>query len=262
MFRRSVRFALALAAAAGATSVAGAAHADPITEITPTSNIEIVPLKNAAMIEKTQWGLRYTSGQQNGHLTVSMVDGKILYTDTGTQELRKHPRSCTEQSAAVGIKVLCRVPKRFRDASEMFLEIWPRLGNDYTNGATLPSKYRMWVLGDTGNETFFGGAGDDFFNGGRGDDDTHGGAGADWIRTGLDNDTIYGDEGDDYLVATDGSDVIHGGSGNDKMYGGTGGDKLWADGGGKDSLQCAGGSDDAYADNDDQTRECESVNGY
>src|SRR5689334_14552504 len=163
MFRRSVRFALALAAAAGATSVASAAHADPITEITPTSNIEIVPLKNAAMIEKTQWGLRYTSGQQDGHLTVSLVDGKILYTDTGTQELRKHPKSCAEQSATVGIKVLCNVPKRFRDASEMFLEIWPRLGNDYTNGATLPSKYRMWVLGDRGDDTFFGGAGDDFF---------------------------------------------------------------------------------------------------
>jgi Ca2+-binding RTX toxin-like protein len=258
MFRRSVRFALALAAAAATTSIATAAHADPITEITPTSNIEIVPLKNAAMIEKTQWGYRYTSGQQNGHLTVTMVDGKLLYTDTGTQELRKRPKSCTEQTVDVGIQVLCRVPARFADASQMFLEIWPRLGNDYTNGATLPAKFRMWVLADTGDDTFFGGAGDDFFNGGRGTDETHGGDGADWIRTGLDDDTIFGDGGSDLLVATDGTDVVHGGSGDDKMYGGTGNDRLFADGG-KDSLQCAGGSDSAYADSDDRTSQCEDV---
>ncbi len=258
MFRRSVRLAVALAAAAGTTSIAPAAHADPITEITPQSNIKIVPLKNAAMIQKTQYGYRYTAGQQNGHLTVSVSDGFVRYADTGTRELRRHPKSCHEQSASRGIVVKCRVPGEFRGSKQMFLEIWPRLGDDYTSGSSLSSKYRLWVLGDKGNDTFYGGAGRDFFNGAQDTDHGHGGAGNDWIRTGIGNDDIWGDGGNDKLVGVDGSDAIHGGSGDDGIYGGGGNDRLWADGG-RDNLQCAGGSDDAWADGDDRMSSCEDV---
>jgi hypothetical protein len=259
MFRRSACVALALVAAtAGATSVTTAAHAGPRTEITPSSNVTIVPLKNAAMIQKTKFGYRYVAGQQNGHLTISMANGKLRYVDTGTRELRKHPRSCKQQSARNGIAVTCSIPAGFRGSKKMFLEVWPRLGNDYTSGAGLPAKFRMWVLGDKGTDTFYGGAGADFFNGAQDADYAHGGGGNDWIRTGIGNDHIWGDGGNDKLVGVDGSDELHGGSGNDGVYGGTGNDHLWADGG-RDNLQCAGGSDRAAADRDDRTNGCEAV---
>jgi Ca2+-binding RTX toxin-like protein len=258
MFRRSVHLALALVATAAATSVATAAQGTPITEITPSSNVTVVPLKNAAMIQKTKYGYRYVSGQQNGHLTISRDHGRLRYADTGTRELRKHPRSCHEQRARTGIVVTCSIPAAFAGSRRMFLEVWPRLGNDYTSGAGLPAKFRMWVLGDRGHDTFRGGAGADFFNGAQDDDVAHGGAGKDWIRTGDGNDSLWGDAGNDLLVSVDGADTIHGGSGNDGVYGGNGNDRLWADGG-RDVLQCAGGRDDAHADGDDRTHGCEAV---
>jgi hypothetical protein len=262
MFRRSVRVALALVAATGATSaatsLATAAHATPRTEITPSSNITVVPLKNAAMIQKTKWGYRYVSGQQNGHLTVSLVGGKLRYVDTGTRDLRKHPRSCKEHAGGKGISVTCSIPGRFRGSHRMYLEVWPRLGNDYTSGARLPAKFRMWVLGDRGNDTFYGGAGADFFNGAQDADTAHGGGGNDWLRTGDAGDRIWGDGGNDQLVGVDGADAIHGGGGNDRVYGGNGNDHLWADAG-KDSVQCAGGSDRAFAGRGDRTNGCEAI---
>jgi hypothetical protein len=264
MFRRSARVALALALASGTASVAAsvatatAADATPITEITPSSHIKVVPLKNAAMIQKTKWGYRYISGQQNGHLTVSLSGGKLRYVDTGTRDLRKHPKSCKERHARHGIAVSCRVPAGFGGARRMFLEVWPRLGNDYTSGARLPAKFRMWVLGDRGHDTFRGGAGADFFNGAQDGDVARGGGGKDWLRTGDGNDKIWGAGGNDLLVGVAGADAIHGGAGNDGVYGGTGNDHLWANSG-RDNVQCAGGADRAFAGRKDRTGGCEAV---
>jgi len=257
VFRKSVRFALLVAACAAATSVSVVAQADPPTALTGNSGT-VIPLKNAAMITKEDTGYRYRSGQQNGHLTITLVDGGLLYTDTGTKELREIPGTCERRSVPVGISAFCTVPSQFNQNNPMFLEVWPRLGDDFTDGSTLPSMFRMWVLADKGDDTTFGGAGDDFVNGAQDNDKASGGAGNDWIRTGIGNDDLSGGDGNDKLVGVEGNDSVRGGAGNDRVGGGPGSDALWGDAG-TDVVACGGGADDAYVDSDDKSSECETL---
>lgn len=261
MFRRSVRLSLVLAAFAATTSMTAVAHAGyhPPTELTGGGG-PVIPLKNAAMIVKTEGGFRYIAGQQNSHLTVSMADGKVRYVDTGTKELRDIPRACSRQSVRDGIAALCRIPAKFDDG-KMFLEVWPRLGDDFVDGSTLSARFRLWVLADAGFDTVYGGDGNDFVNGAQDNDKARGGAGNDWIRTGIGNDKLRGGTGDDKLVGVDGRDRIRGGEGNDRVGGGSGSDALWA-GTGRDKVACGGGNDDAYIDGSDRASECESVARY
>ncbi|MGH3361912.1 MAG: calcium-binding protein, partial [Nocardioides sp.] len=236
------------------TAVSPAAAYQPPTALLGDGGTPI-PLKNAAMIVMTEGGFRYIAGQQNSHLTATMADGKLRLEDTGTEELRDIPRRCQRQTVRDGIAALCTIPARFVDT--MYLEVWPRLGNDFVDGSTLPSMVRFWVLADAGFDTVYGGAGDDFVNGAQDDDKVWGGAGDDWIRTGIGNDELWGDSGDDKLVGTDGHDVLHGGDGDDRVYGGAHRDQLHADAG-VDVVSCGGGRDGAWYDRLDRVRDCET----
>ena len=259
MSRRLARLALILAATATSAlfTTGGAAQAEPITELTPAHG-PVIPLKNASMIVKTGVGYRYMSGQQDSRLTVSQVGNRLVFVDTGTQELRKRPKSCIETKVSKGISVSCRVNARFTDSSPMFVEIWPRLGDDHVDGRTLSSTFRMWVLADAGFDTVHTGAGDDFINGAQDDDVAYGGAGEDWIRTGLGNDQLFGEAGDDRLVGVYGSDEVHGGEGNDQVGGGEGDDQLWGDAG-NDTVSCGVGFDNAWYDWSDRVQSCETT---
>ena len=212
-----------------------------------------VPLKNMAMIIDTEWGPRYVAGQQKSKLTVT-VSGTdtITFRDRGTRAWKQGsaymPDHCTKQKVSKGIQATCTILPQFQNG--MFVQVWPRLGNDRIDGSSLPSWVRFWVLTDKGDDVVWGGAGDDFVNGGQGSDTVYGGEGDDWIRTGLEKDVIYGDGGDDLLIGVDGPDEIHGGAGNDKVGGGPGDDKLWGDEG-NDSLICQSGADTAHFDLDD-----------
>ena len=157
-----------------------------------------------------------------------------------------------------GIAALCTIPAKFDADNKMFLEVWPRLGNDFVDGSTLSDQFRMWVLADAGLDTVRGGAGDDFVNGAQDGDKVWGGAGNDWIRTGPGADNSWGDTGNDKLVAGPDSDVVRGGEGNDRVDGGTGNDTLWADAG-QDFALCGDGTDVAYVDVADRTTKCESL---
>ena len=216
MIRRSARFLLVLTACAAATSVTPSAQALPPTELLGTGG-PVIPLKNAAMIDRTPDGYRYRAGQQNSHLTITKVDGKLLYRDTGTRELRGIPGSCGRRSVPTGIAALCTIPAEFNARNKMFLEVWPRLGNDFVNGSTLPASMRLWVLADAGNDTVLGGAGDDFVNGAHDTDRVWGGPGNDWIRGGSGNDRLYGGPGNDRLLGQDGADIVRGGAGTDRV---------------------------------------------
>src|ERR1044072_5804314 len=126
MSRRAVRL-LVLAACAPALWSVGSGGAQ--AEYKPPMALygqfgTAIPLKNAAMIERTDGGLRYIAGQQNSHLTVSIENDKVVYVDTGTQELRDHPGSCTEDSVPTGIKVECAVPSGYDGSNRMYLEVW------------------------------------------------------------------------------------------------------------------------------------------
>lgn len=213
-------------------------------------------IKDMALIRKSEFGFRYIAGQQDSHLTITIEDGAVVYRDTGTRKLGRIHKRCSAQPADQGIAVRCTIPPKFRES--MFLEVWPRLGDDFVDGSTLPANIRLWVLADAGNDTVYGGAGDDFVNGAMGDDVIHGGGGDDWIRGGIGNDTIHGGDGNDHLVGGDGRDTLYGGAGNDRLYGGGGADILWGDEG-ADLLDGGGGSDVAHTDGRDKIRSCESV---
>jgi serralysin len=244
--RRFVRLALALVAASATVMLPVGTQADPI------------PLKNAAMISKTDGGYLYRAGQQDSHLVISRVDGGLRFADRGTAELRSIPGSCHRKKVRTGIAAVCSVPSRFGARNPMTLQIWPRLGDDYVDSRTLSRAFRLSVLADAGHDVVKLGAGNDFVNGAQDGDRIRGGAGRDWIRTGIGNDRIFGGAGRDKLVGTDGRDRIRGGDGNDRTYGGNGGDVIYG-GAGRDLVSCGGGFDRAYVDRFDRRNACESI---
>lgn len=243
--------------AAPAAAVAASPGGLPPTEQMPEDG-PVEPLKNQALLQHSTWGYRMQVGQQDSNITITEQNGGLRYVDTGTREWKRLPKSCRKVDVAKGIGAWCRIPDRFADADEMFLEVWPRLGDDKVDGSTLSGKYRLWVLTDKGHDTVLGGDGADFGNGYTGNDVMIGGAGNDWFRGGLDKDDLQGQGGDDELVAGDQDDRIDGGDGDDKVYGGSGHDRLFA-GAGTDIANCAGGRDEAVVDSHDRTRACEKV---
>lgn len=258
MFRRSVRsLALLVAAVAAALPIGSATAYSPPTALLGDGG-PVTPLKNAAMIEQTKGGFRFIAGQQNSRITVTLNNGRLRFVDTGTRELRSLPKACNRQSAGKGIAAVCKVPSRYGPANPMFVEVWPRLGNDYVDGSALPAMTRLWVLADRGRDTVRGGAGNDFVNGAQDADRVSGGGGNDWLRTGTGGDSISGGPGRDKIVGADGGDSIRGGAGGDRLYGAGGSDTLRS-GAGSDTAVCGAGADRALVDRADRTNGCERV---
>jgi len=220
----------------------------------------VVPLKNQAMLSKSRHGYLFRAGQQDSHITVTLVDGKLRFVDKGTKSWRKLTDVCSKEKVKKGIAATCPVPGGISKRKPLLIEIWPRLGNDYVDTSSLPATYAVTVLGDKGREEVHFGAGPDFFNGYTGRDRVWGGAGNDWIRPGLGNDLVVGGPGDDDVVAVEGHDTVRGGAGNDRIWAGDGNDRLFG-GTGVNFLLCGSGHDKVEAGYQDQvTRDCESVN--
>lgn len=150
-----------------------------------------------AVIRMSKHGLVYIAGKHDSHLTVTYVEDKhlIRYRDTRTLRVNSMPDRCKREKVEKGISVVCLVPPRFRD--RMFVQVWPRLGNDYVNGRDLPRHFRLWLLADAGRDTMYGGAGADFFNGAKDGDRAYGGPGNDWLRGGPAADRLVGGAGKD-----------------------------------------------------------------
>lgn len=220
----------------------------------------VIPLKNKAMLIRTPLGYNYRSGQQNGHLVVTLVDGELRFADRGTAKLIELPGACRRTTVKVGIAAACNVPSTITELLPLLVEVWPRLGDDYTDGSTLPATIALAVLADEGNDTALLGAGPDFFNGHKGHDYVSGGAGNDWIRAGLGDDTVYGGSGGDQIIGMEGDDVLRGGEGDDRLGGMENDDRLYG-GAGADVLLCGDGADTAAADLADKFWDCESVIG-
>jgi len=152
----------------------------------------------SAIIRYSKYGPVYISGKHDQHLTVKWVESRhsIRFRDTRTGRFKSLPDRCVREQVKVGISAVCKVPPRF-NSQRMFIQVWPRLGNDYTNGSTLPSRFRLWVLTDAGNDVVYAGDGADFVNGAKGNDRIYGGSGHDWLRGGPGADTIVGGSGSD-----------------------------------------------------------------
>ena len=271
MSRRRTRPALAALAGLGLVlTAAGAAEASPCpdpnagppysftTELVGQFG-PVIPLKNMGLLTRTTHGYRYQAGQQNSHLTITEANGRITFADTGTAKWKQAvPSVCRRLRPNRGVAVSCRVPSWVTTSKPLLVEVWPRLGNDYVDGSTLPATVSLSVLADAGNDTALLGAGRDFFNGYTGTDTVSGGGGNDWIRSGPDADVVHGGAGNDYIVGQDGADTIYGDDGNDHLYGSGGNDTIYA-GAGQNFVACGPGSDHAVIDPLDRSFACESV---
>jgi len=189
--------ALSVVALGSGPAVAGGGH--PPTMLGP-GDAHVHGIKGKALIRMSKYGYVYIAGQQHSRLKVTVhQDGKALrYRDTGTGRLTSMPKSCHRERVGKGISAMCRIPQRFRD--HMFVQVWPRLGNDHVDGHTLPARFRLWVLTDAGRDVVYGGAGADFVNGAKGDDRMYGARGNDWLRGGPGRDVIRGGPGHDRIA--------------------------------------------------------------
>jgi serralysin len=230
----------ALTVAAGAALIAGAgagmtsafagqpADAGPPYRYTTVlhGQFAFTPLKDAAMIRKSDHGFIWYSGQQDGHLTVTKNGDTVRFHDETAHRFEELAGACQEVNVDKGVAAVCNLDKGITDRQPALLEIWPRLGDDYTDVSTLPASIAVTVLGDAGDDVAHLGAGPDFFNGAKGTDYVTGGAGNDWLRTGDHDDRIRGGAGDDYLMGVAGNDRIRGGAGDDRIGGGPGKDDV------------------------------------
>lgn len=210
-----------------------------------------------AHLSISRWGYRYQAGLADNDLRITEVDGRLKYVDRAARSWAKLPKTCRRVSVERGIGAICRIPAKFQQG-RMFLEIWPRLGDDTINGAGLPRRYRMWVLTDEGADRVVMGRGDDFANTAFSRDVVYGGPGDDWIRVGDSNNVAFGGPGDDKLVGGVGDDRLHGGPGGDQVGGLEGSDILWGDAG-ADVIRGGAGRDIAYREGPDKIRDVEVI---
>lgn len=230
----------------------------PYNFLTELIRYDVVPLKNLAVLAKTKLGYRFRTGQQDSHLVVTRVDGGLRFADRGTRSFKKLAPSCKRLKVDRGIAAVCRVPGDISVRRPLLIEVWPRLGDDFTDTSTLPATFAVSVLSDKGHDVAYLGAGPDFFNGFSGRDRVWGGAGNDWLRGGLQNDTLRGGPGNDDIVAFTGHDKVIGGQGDDRVGGGDGDDRIWGNTG-ADFVLCGTGRDRANVDATDRIfNDCES----
>ncbi|MFT3872594.1 MAG: hypothetical protein QM714_08100 [Nocardioides sp.] len=158
-------------------------------------------VKDKAIIRMSKFGFVYIAGQQHSHLTVKYVEktDSLRYRDTRTKHASRIAKGCHREKVKKGISVVCKIPKKFNHR-KMFVQVWPRLGNDFVDGHTLPARFRLWVLADAGNDIVKCGKGADFVNGAKGNDRVWGGPGNDWLRTGPGRDYINGGPGKDRIA--------------------------------------------------------------
>lgn len=271
MLRRIVCPALAVLVAAAVAAVtvrtADGSEGPPGSNAGPPYNFTTelmgayptLSLKDSVKLTKTELGYRFHTGQQDNRLVVTVVDGGLRFVDTGTESFKQLSPACERKKVRVGIAAVCRIPASISVSLPLLVEVWPRLGDDYTDASTLPATFAVTVLGDKGNDVARFGAGPDFFNGYSGRDLVWGGAGNDWIRAGLGNDAVKGGPGNDDVVAVEGRDTVRGGGGDDRLWAGDGDDRLWA-GAGADLVLCGNGRDSAKVGASDRFfQDCESV---
>lgn len=123
------------------------------------------------------------------------------------------------------------------------------------------------MIGDAGNQVFYGNqghdtldaaGGDDSLYGGAGDDDLFGGDDADYLNGQEGNDTLSGGWGTDRLLGESGSDQIDGGEGRDKIDAGPDKDTLRG-GAGRDASDGGAGRDWLYVEEDYDTYSRDSM---
>lgn len=204
----------------------------------------------------TEWGLRYVAGAGDNDVVVTEEAGRLVVQDRAITRWVALPGGCERVPVEVGRAVSCAVPTTA--TGEVFLEIWPRLGDDTIDTSALGPQYRTWALTDAGRDEVRTGAGRDFVNTAADADVASGGAGDDWIRTGGEGNTAYGEDGADKLVGGQHDDTLYGGEGDDSV-GGLAGDDVLHGGAGDDLLAGKVGYDTGYREGADKLRNIDVV---
>jgi hemolysin type calcium-binding protein len=198
LIRTIVSFCLTLVVCVALGASPAFASGEPPKKLGP-GDANVHDIKDKALIRMSKFGYVYIAGQQNSHLTITFVKSanSLRYRDTGTKRLTSLPQGCHRESAGRGVSALCRIPQQFQ--SRMFVQVWPRLGNDVVDGRALPARFRLWVLADAGRDVVYCGPGNDFVNAAFDRDTVFGGPGNDWIRSGPGADRVRGGTGDDRI---------------------------------------------------------------
>jgi hypothetical protein len=198
---RKISGLIALVLCLGVLSAAPAQADHPPLMLGP-GDANVNGIGHQAVIRYSKFGPVYITGKHNQHLRVTHVEklNSIRFRDTRTDRVKGGvPDRCHKEKVKKGISVVCKIPPRFAK-QRMFIQVWPRLGHDYTDGRTLPKRFRLWVLTDAGNDITYGGAGNDFVNGAKGNDRAYGGGGRDWLRGGPGADRLVGGTGHDRIA--------------------------------------------------------------
>ena len=175
-------------------------------------------VRHQAKISRTRYGYRLIAAEQNSHLRVKVVNGRLRFRDTRVASWKSLPRMCNRVRVSPGVAASCRIPDSTSAANPTLLEVRPRLGNDYVDGRGLPATFELALLADAGRDTLFGGRGNDYLGGATDNDRSYGGAGRDWIRGGSGRDRLRGGKHSDWIHGLSGRDSIDGGSGSDRTY--------------------------------------------
>lgn len=196
---RAVKLLSALVVGVGVGQVPAMAGGDalPPTYLGP-GDAGVHDMGKQALIRNSKYGYVYIAGQQDSRLriTYDATANALRYRDTGTERFKSLIDGCTAEPVKTGVSAVCTIPDKFADPDKaMFVQVWPRLGDDFVDGRGLPARFRLWVLTDAGDDVVKCGDGDDFVNGAKGDDRIYGGAGDDWLRGGPGHDQIDGGSG-------------------------------------------------------------------
>lgn len=190
-------------AAVLAVSPAAPAGADTPPKKLGPGDAKVHDVGGTAIIRWSKWGYVYISGKQHNRLRIRYIEklDAIRFRDKGgTHSVRSMPgKKCDKKKMKRGIQVTCKIPPKFENR-RMFVQVWPRLGNDVVDARDLPAKFRLWALMDAGNDVVWGGHGDDFVNAAFDNDVVHLGKGDDWVRGGPGHDRLYGGPGKDRVV--------------------------------------------------------------
>jgi hypothetical protein len=182
---------------------------------------EAAPLPANATVAVNATGLTYTGLAGPNSVTVNLVAGKLVFTDTAPISAGN---GCGPVAKGV-LQVTCQVPKNANGTAKPF-RVNGGAGNDRIVNKT---SLVMRADGSTGDDVLEGGSGTDVLSDSFGRDTLRGNGGGDTLNTDLSQkdgftDTLNGGDGDDDLRAGPNADLLRGGPGVDTLRGGLGAD--------------------------------------
>lgn len=226
--------AATLAVVGPVASPSGATHSGPEPRADSAAHLGTGEARIARRVSLTRdaQGYYYSAWGTNNRLTVTLVEGRLLFRDPRPVGWERLARGCRRQTVDRGVAASCRVPGTVSVGNPMRLFLEMRLGDDHVDTTGLPAQFYSRVLADRGREVIRLGAGDD------------------WVNGAFDRDRIWGGDGRDFIRGGDGADDLHGEGGNDELVGLGGNDTLYG-GEGSDEIRCGDGNDAAEPDDSD-----------